>query len=252
MKEVKSVHFSFPKFVNSTVSDSSILKEHLSQSINGVYPNYIGTYSFKTKSIDSNVDSVRAKKNLERYKEYSFDQFSDKVSTNGLDLFVDYQNTVFAQRYSHNKELLPFYAVYLVNNSSLPKRFKGKDSWVFGLQEAVQNSSNYYDNWRPIEMRGWDFCGMGNWSKILLPNEYAVILFPKYEGNLKTKVRVRIQNGESIYVSESFEGIVNESQFYFKDSASLDEITKDNHPMAGYYWFYGANPILKLGALSEK
>ena len=144
-----------------------------------------------------------------------------------------------------------FYPVYIVNNSKVPKLLKGKDLRLFGLQEAVIKESKYYARWHPVEMRGWDFCGNGHWSRIIMPNQYALVLFPKYSGDFKTKMRVRIQNGESIYVSQPFEGVINKSQFYFKDSTGLNDLTEDCHPMDGYHWFYGANPILELEPKEE-
>lgn len=111
---------------------------------------------------------------------------------------------------------------------------------MFAIQEALDDNGD----WRPIEGRGFDFCGNGYWGLKIHSNEFMTILFPKYAGDFKTKIRVRIKNHDIIYVSRPFEGTINKKQFYFGKDRDYHYCEDDkNKTGAIQHVFYGSIPL---------
>lgn len=163
---------------------------------------------------------------------------SDSLITDGFELIPDYSSVVYRNEYE-SKYANYYYPVYLINQTPTIKAFIGKDGYVFGLQEALDTNGQ----WRPIEGRGFDFCGNGYWGLKVHPQEYITVLFPKYSGDYKTKIRVRIKNGDNIYVSKPYDGTINEKQLYLKKDSYLYRELLENKSSAIQYLFYGAEPF---------
>lgn len=162
----------------------------------------------------------------------------DTLMTDGFELIPDYATDVYRNEYqSENSNY--YYPVYLINQTPTVKAFIGKDNYVFGLQEALDTNGM----WRPIEGRGFDFCGMGFWGLKVRPQEFITVLFPKYAGEYKTKMRVRIKNGDNIYVSKPYEGTINENQLNLKKGDYLYRELRQNEPSTIIDLFYGAVPL---------
>ncbi|MBK9525698.1 MAG: hypothetical protein IPO39_13415 [Bacteroidetes bacterium] len=164
---------------------------------------------------------------------------SDTLRTDGFEIYSDYKTKVSKIDYTGMKGKY-FYPVYLVNQTPTTKVMIGKDSYVFAIQEALDTNHD----WRPIEGRGFEFCGNGYWGLKIYPKEFLTFLMPKYQGNYKTKIRVRIKIGDIIYVSKPFEGTINEKQFYHnkKDDYHYKRLL-ENRASAIQHLFYGAEPL---------
>lgn len=170
---------------------------------------------------------------------YSRPYNNDTLTTDGFQIFVDYKSTIY------NKEVyLPkgeyYFPVYVVNETSRTKVFIGKDNYVFGLQEASDTKN--YDLWRPIESRGFDFCGNGYYGLKIHPGEFVMFLVPKYAGKEKGLMRIRLLIGESIYLSQSFVGTFNRKQFNIKKDSWAYERLKEDKSLAIQRLFYGSIP----------
>jgi hypothetical protein len=158
-----------------------------------------------------------------------------------FDVVPDYNTSVYphADISYHTNVNQSFYPVYLINYAPQTKLLEMKDRSIYGVQEALDTNGN----WRPIEGLGISFCGRG-YQKVRVPtNMFATVLFKKYTGTYKTKIRVRIRNGEHIFLSESFEGYINEKQFYFNKDYELYRIFKNNEVFTMREHFFGAVPI---------
>jgi hypothetical protein len=126
--------------------------------------------------------------------------------------------------------------VYVVNTTGHTKLLAGKDSWVFAIQEAQDRQGQ----WLPIESRGFDFCGNEHWLLKVHPQQLALFLVQQYEGPFATRLRVRLQNGESRYTSAPYPGHISEQQFV----ASVEQVGKLLHNKAAVNWlYYGAEPV---------
>ncbi len=163
---------------------------------------------------------------------------TDSTQTDGLEIITDYSSNVVGKlNYKRNSEL--YYPIYIINQTPNRKALLGKDSYIFGLQEAIDTNGH----WRPIEGRGRDFCGHGYFGLRIDPGEFVAILFPKYKGNFKTKIRVRIKNDDNIYISQPFDGFINEKQLYLEKDGYFYSKLVDSKSSAIEYLFYGAKPF---------
>lgn len=162
----------------------------------------------------------------------------DSADTNGLEILPDYNQTVYFN-WDHPDTVYAFYPIFVVNRTPSIKVFYSKDSHGFGLQEA--RNPNFMNLWHPIEFESVDMCGNGGGYTILKSNEFILLLFPKYKGDLETSMRVRIKNLETIYVSHDFKGVINQNQFrYSERRKELDSLT-----LTSTYsnLFYGTSPF---------
>lgn len=226
-----------PKIVNTQFDDSVKSTKFKAGFVSGVFPSFVGKYSF-TNRIDINPQKRDTTIFEDFFREYSYIELEDSIDVNGFELIVDYEQSVMYDEYSYmypdSDSFYEYYPVYFVNSTKTDKMFFGKDRYAFGIQEAFDNDSN----WRPIEKRGFDFCGNGHWGLVVHPNEFVVVLMRKYEGVFKTGIRVRFVLGESVYVSKPFEGTINPNQFNVQDSLYLEKL-RERIGNAATWLFYG-------------
>ncbi|HAD13931.1 MAG TPA: hypothetical protein DCF33_16015 [Saprospirales bacterium] len=230
-------NFQIPVVVQVPTKDT--IEFFKSDFLNDVWFEFYGKYKF--------TDSLHFGEHRERDTTYRKDYISeysrlrkdDTLTTDGFQIFVDYKTTIY-----HREEYLTrgnyYFPVYVVNETSRTKVFIGKDSYVFGLQEAIDTSR--WDEWRPIESKGFDFCGNGYFELKVHPGEFVMFLVPKYEGGEKQLMKVRLQVGESIYFSQSYEGTFNRKQFITKKDTWAYDRLKENKASAIQWIFYGATP----------
>ncbi len=129
----------------------------------------------------------------------------DSLPGDGLEIFPDYSNDVYRDR-SFDRGTL-HYPIYVVNQSPNPKILHGSDVYVNTIQEAQDSSGR----WFPIESKIFWTCS--SWRIQLDPQHFAMLLLPKYTGKFRTNLRVRLRNGEQIYVSKAYKGWINPQQF---------------------------------------
>lgn len=229
----KDERFTFPVLIQQTKFDS--LEEWRTDGINEIFPEFVGQFKF-TDTV--NFDKERQDRNIDETQsrwEYNVYEF-DTLSSDGLQIYTDYEKTIISKLYSGATTGSACFPVYVVNETTEPKVFVGKDNYVFAIQEAVDK--NDYNSWYAIEARGFDFCGNGYFRRKLMPKEFIVFLMPKYSGTDTTYFRARIRNGESIIISKPFKGTFSSRQF---------TVRKDNHRAKDlkdmdYKWmFYGAS-----------
>lgn len=164
----------------------------------------------------------------ERISEFEMPKTND---SDKLTILTDYTKNIKVTMYDNHY----CYPVYVINNEKAPKLFTGKDSWVFAIQEALHPNGKWY----PIEQRGFDFCGHGKWETTLNPKEYIVFFVPKYEGNYKTKIRIKIRTGGKIIFSEPIMGSISMKQFLF----GSDKKKYVENPQYIKGQFYGGLPF---------
>lgn len=227
--------FKIPYVLNDTIPNTCNLV--IAHSIDDSWPQFIRKDKFvDTLDLSSAMDSNFTNDFL--YENY-FDAL-DSLSLDGLELYPDYPTSIPVKLYDFESGSSCYYPVYIVNQTPKNKIFMGKDSYVFAIQEAQDGEGR----WRPIEHCCFDFCGNGGWGIIIHPHEFITILFKKYEGKYQTKMRVRLENRDVIYVSKAFDGIVNTPQFYF--DTSRGNFIKSHlklSPESLQAFFYGSIPF---------
>ncbi len=234
--------FQLPVVINSQYADSAKKGVNEVAYLQIVFPPYVGKFTFS-----DTIDIAEERQDTAFYHDFidrrsTFIENQHLSEVNGFEIAVDYETEVFYPdwRYYEDSTLYPFYPIYIINSTQTDKVFFGKEGHGFGIQEASTDINSSRGNWYPIEQRGVDFCGIGRWGMTVKPKEFLVFLMAKYEGDFETKLRVRMQNGESIFVSTPFEGKINKAQFYQKDGSTWAESQDLN------FFFYGSTPKYNL------
>jgi hypothetical protein len=236
--------FSVPKVV---FQDTAILDtiHFVSNYIENSYPMFCGKYK--------NNDTIKFNKNkiFNKYEDTTFrnnrfytekteildrdSPYLDSMDTEGFNVKADYSQDILLS-FSDTEKNNSYFPVFIVNSTTKTKVLIGKDDRIFAIQEAKDKAGN----WRPIQWRGTDFCGVGYWGLYIRPSEFSTILFPKYNGDFDTEIRIRFRNGKHVMISNSFKGKINTKQFYFEHrDIELDSYRRYNMD----YFFLGGIPI---------
>lgn len=241
----ESEEFKSPEIINTQFNESIKSIPYQAEFVSEVFPSFIGKFKFQ-EEIDINPE--KRDTSFDKDFVYAPREQTDSLDVNGLELIVDYDISVKYNRYyGLDSSLYNHYPVYFVNSTKSDKVFYGKDSYVFGIQEALDEKK--FGKWRPIEGRGFDFCGNGRWGLIVHPQEFILILMRKYEGDYNTDMRVRFEVAENIFVSRSFKGIMNKSQFSIQDGSYFEQKLQETDGRAATWLFYGAVPNEKEWAV---
>jgi hypothetical protein len=162
-----------------------------------------------------------------------------EIISDGLEIFPDYKFTVGKHFREEDRGDL-YYPVHIVNQTPNIKSVIIKDGKMYAIQEALSKDNA----WHPIEGRWLDICGNGMMMLRIRPMEFFTFLMPKYEGDFKTMLRVRIKIQEYIYISQPFEGIINENQFLLSEKDGYHKRVLDYYGVEAIQnLFYGAIPL---------
>ncbi len=115
-------------------------------------------------------------------------------------------NKYFQQKSKLTESKVKCYPLLIYNNSN---------SDVSLNSEFIQEAKDVDGKWKPIEFSfEYEMCGTGkNNQSILDPKKYVAFAIIKYNGDFKTKIRVKVKNNNHIYYSNEIVGIINRSQF---------------------------------------
>ncbi len=232
--KIKRLEFHKPVIKQSEITDS--VKYLPSDSLEQADPIFLGKYKFTDSLFVSGDRFADRQRDSSIYRDFIDEHIvwrSDSLYSDGFELYPDYSAAIKYRHYE--KEYNFYYPLYIVNQTPKNKIFIGKDSHVFGLQEARHKDGNWY----PIEVKGYDFCGNGYWGLIVHPREFITVLLPKYNGDFETQIRIRLKIGDNTYVTKPFIGKINSSQFYLRrnDKWYLESLGSI------YTFFYGTLPI---------
>ncbi|MCE9524673.1 MAG: hypothetical protein K8R36_01305 [Planctomycetales bacterium] len=104
----------------------------------------------------------------------------------------------------------PGMRVVLVNQTSDLLAFKASDSRLAIIQEAQDS----HGKWKPIEYLPSSWCGNSSHRVFLRPGFFWAFAAPRYQGDLKTKLRFTMNLGDGSQLhSNVFGGSVNPKQF---------------------------------------
>ncbi len=163
---------------------------------------------------------------------------TDSAATDGLEIVTDYGSKLDYD-WLGTRKIYQYYPVYVVNQTPDTKILEQSGSYGIGIQEALDATGV----WRPIEFQRQSSCIIGLHGLKLRPQEYAVLLFARYQGNFKTKLRVRIKNGDNVYVSRPFDGTINEGQFHIEPNEYIKEMLDKHKVETVVNYFYSACPV---------
>lgn len=208
--DTQSNTFEIPKIIQLDKHDTVDFLHP--QGILGVYPIFINKFKF-SKELQMNFDSFRISQSKIDTADFAQEGWQwhkfDSLSYDGFQVITDYNTDIQFSKYKEYEPYHHVFPVYIVNETKKNKLLIAKDSWVFAIQEA-KDREGY---WKVIEMDGFDWCGNGSWRLKIHPNEFGMFLMKKYKGDFKTQLRVRLRIGETTYISQPYDGCINEIQF---------------------------------------
>lgn len=151
-------------------------------------------YKF-SKELDINTNHIDARPG-ELYFQFNLDQSYESLTT--LDM-------KWLERYSKSH-----YIAYLVNMTDSSFSAKAQDGSLLIIQEALDENNK----WQPIEFWVPSGCGNSYFNPLRLDSGKCILVpIKKYNGNYKTKFRLKFNFGKSIMYSDTFEGSLDKSQF---------------------------------------
>lgn len=108
------------------------------------------------------------------------------------------------------------YKVYIVNRTNAAILFSAQDNRLDMTVQAKDTSGK----WKDIEYLQSSWCGNSYHTLTLNPEEYWSFKTPIYEGEIKTKLRIKLEyisNKRKVVIySDEYDGSVNEGQFWNK------------------------------------
>jgi hypothetical protein len=114
-------------------------------------------------------------------------------------------NSKWIEKYSKSH-----FIAYLVNMTDSSVYIKTQDGSLLIIQEALDENNN----WQPIEYWIPSGCGNSYFNPLSLEAGKCVLVpIKRYDGNYKTKFRLKFNTGKRIIYSDIFEGTLNKSQF---------------------------------------
>ncbi|MCL9806074.1 hypothetical protein NAT51_11095 [Flavobacterium amniphilum] len=153
-----------------------------------------------------------------------------------------YRNKVgFFEGYKLEQRNVLAYPVLFFNNSSKSIPFGDTSLYVSVIQEA----KDFDGKWKPIEFSYTIGSCIPPLDLLLQPKHYSAASIIKYDGDFKTKIRVKYSDGQNFFYSNEINGKINRSQFNQKD---LMKFVEDRKP--GELSFYGSQR-LKLMLLEK-
>ena len=116
------------------------------------------------------------------------------------------------------------YKLFIGNRSDTTAKFDASDSRLYVVAEIL-----YKDKWQPIEYLSGSSCGNSYHCVFLKQNEYWEFNVPKFDGQIKTKLRYRLEIGKEKYIySNEINTAINEGQLIAKRG-------QQNESMNPYY-----------------
>nr|WP_299205514.1 hypothetical protein [uncultured Brumimicrobium sp.] len=213
-KSIEGTHyeaFSFPK-IKVNYNDRPLHHDSLTMintdSLTEQHSGFIiGKYSTQVSNIQLSYF------NPDKISEFDTVLNTEVYQSDGLQIKLDTsQFIVDPWHYNLHNDKTAFYPLVLLNETSTEKRITTISNRVFLLQEIYYEP---YFNWVAINNPLiFNMCGDSESNIVLKTNEYVLLNVPVYTGNDLVKMRVRILNGDNIYVSKPFHTKINLSQIY--------------------------------------
>ena len=110
------------------------------------------------------------------------------------------------------------YPLYILNNSDSTTALECHESRIVLVQEALDSNNS----WKSIEYFHFSGCG-SSFNKIPINGKSSIFTtIYKYEGNFKTKLRVKVLSNRKKYLSNEYESTINYSQLSNSNKGRLD------------------------------
>ncbi len=165
----------------------------------------------------------------------------DSLDFSGLEIVADYGTTfpmLYRETIEHERsEIYAYFPVYIINNNNTERYFNFESHFARGIQ--IKDTPFF----EPIEFLEMPWlCFDMNYFVKLLPGEFVILLFKKYEGDIEGHLRILVQNGGIPIYSAPYKANYNKSQTNF--GVQYDNVIKPNPDTLShiYYYFLGRLP----------
>ncbi len=144
------------------------------------------------------------------------DSLSLKVKLNRRNSEIE--NSILRMKEIHSKTNSRAFIAGFTNNSQDTISFPVQDASLIGILEAMDKNKN----WNPIQF--WPISGCGNsyFSPRLFPGETLLITVDNNFGTEETKMRFKLHGNDTIFISNEFQGTVNQSVFNKMNNSTDD------------------------------
>lgn len=140
--------------------------------------------------------------------------FYDRVELQIGDTSYNWQQIKAIHKETNDRDFI----AGISNHSSDTILIPIQDNSAIAIIEAIDHNGH----WRPIQF--WPISGCGNsyYSQTTLPNQSLLITVKKTFGDKATQMRIRLHGTDTIMISPSFAGWIDESMFNIGDSLIYD------------------------------
>lgn len=222
-------HVTLPKSKNAVQVNTKGMLHILSDSEESFFmPNF---------KVDTNVSSD-PKWNSKNIKEFNY-EYVMNLPHFDFKIIIDTSYTIAVKGFEYkNTDLTPeghldfskvfalwkddvvCYPLLIYNNGTKPAY-----SYYISL---IQQAKDKDGKWQPIEyFANFPSCIPSPFCQEHLPKQYTAKAIIKYNGDFKTKIRVKVKMGKNIYYSNEIDGYINYSQF---DKAPVDRFIETFKP----------------------
>lgn len=188
---------------------------------------HIDTFNFSKQIIDLNKQPKRGE-----FQNYSFDNYIWPKDSIKIQILIDTtkiiatkNNRIFnipqpsfilnendSELTQDFNEWLNYYPVFILNKTDSIITLNYEEISGFKM---IQEATDSLGNWKPIQYWHWNWCGNAYSSIELKSNHYALTRVPKFSGDFKTKLRLKLKYFNKSFYSQEFRGSINYSQFIF-------------------------------------
>jgi len=203
------IKFELPEILEKDVNVSAFY--YNSNKIVIVSPNLVGINNFgDTLEFPNNVFNLKKDAFVDVISNYDSVFNINRRKLTGLKLEVDTSKNIIDTDFF---DTFTYYKIplYVINETNEIKFLTAVNTHVLVEQQALDVKGK----WKNIEKISYFGCGYTYNFLSLNQCQFATILINKYVvGNYKTKLRCKFTNGNKIYYSNTYDGIINKSQIY--------------------------------------
>lgn len=205
--------FNFPKLNlkndGNTLHIKNQINSHSSVLISSTDTNIISNKSFIRhpfvgcfNMIDSNHKTINI--NIRVDDNITFSTLKPAITELAIN-----SDSIFYDKVVQKGKKVTSFPLYILNNNDSIVLLECHDGEVIMIQEAIDTNGK----WRPIENFIYSGCGNSFHDVAIKKNNYALTYVYKYDGDFKTKLRVKLKSHGSTFYSNEFKGKINLSQF---------------------------------------
>lgn len=154
----------------------------------------------------------------------------------GLQIKVDTSLLITGRMNDKERAYLPAF----IYNETLSDKFLIGMRWEpWSILEARAPDGQWY----PIQYYRPQDCATDMGYLKIAPQEFCVLSLPLFTGNFRTELRLRIETGKQVLLSNTFKGRINRTQFELSPINPIRRLLKDIPEQWRQKYFLGSSPM---------